>query len=276
MTSASPPPNFEPPTTTGAPAEAAPAPALSKVEGPPVRVRLPAYPVRVTYVFLGLIILTFIGQFLSEQVLGVDALAAYGEKINEFIAQGEVWRLLTSVFLHGGILHLLFNAYALYVIGRQVETIYGPLRFSLVYLCAGLAGSVASLLLTPAPSLGASGALFGLIGAEAVFLYRNRKLLGERARRGLQNILFVALINLAIGLQGAFRIDNWAHIGGLLGGLSLSWFIGPLWAFRVDPVPGAQPTIEDQQPLTGARWIAVLMFGLVIIALTVLGIMGQR
>lgn len=253
---------------TGAPAEAAPA--------PPVRVRLPAYPVRVTYFFLGLIILAFIGQFISEQLTGFDLVAAYGEKINEFIAQGEVWRLLTAVFLHGGLLHLLFNAYALYVIGRQVETIYGPLRFSVVYLFAGLAGSVASLLLTPAPSLGASGALFGLIGAEAVFLYRNRKLLGERARRGLQNILFIAFINLAIGLQGAFHIDNWAHIGGLLGGLSLSWFIGPLWAFRVDPVPGAQPTIEDQQPFRGARWIAVIAFALILSVLTTVAIMGQR
>jgi len=273
MTSTSPPPNFEPPTTTGAPADAAP---LSEVEGPPVRVRLPASPVRVTYFFLGLILLTFIGQFVSEQLTGFDLVAAYGEKINEFIAAGEVWRLLTSVFLHGGIIHLLFNAYALYVIGRQVETIYGPLRFSLVYLFAGLAGSVASFLLTPAPSLGASGALFGLIGADAVFLFRNRKLLGERARRGLQNILFIALLNFAIGLQGAFHIDNWAHLGGLIGGLSLSWFIGPLWAFRVDPVPGAQPTIEDQHPLTGARWVAVLVFGLIIVALTMLGIMLWR
>lgn len=231
---------------------------------------------RVTYVFLGLISLTFIGQFLSEQLVGVDLFAAYGEKINEFIAQGEVWRLLTSVFLHGGLVHLLFNAYALYMIGRQVETIYGPLRFSIVYLCAGLAGSVASLLLTPAASLGASGALFGLIGAEGVFLYRNRKLLGDRARRGLQNILFIAFINLVIGLQGAFRIDNWAHIGGLLGGLSLSWFVGPLWVVRVDPVPGAQPTIEDQQPFTGARWIAVIVFMLILVALTTVAITLQR
>jgi len=260
--------DLQPSPLDGPQAEAAPA--------PPVRVRLPAYPVRVTYFFLGLIILTFIGQFISEQLTGFDLVAAYGEKINEFIAQGEVWRLLTSVFLHGGILHLLFNAYALYVIGRQVETIYGPLRFSVVYLCAGLAGGVASFLLTPAPSLGASGALFGLIGAEAVFLYRNRKLLGERARRGLQNILFIAFINLAIGLQGAFHIDNWAHIGGLVGGLSLSWFIGPLWAVYVDPIPGAQPTIEDQQPLTGARWIAVVAFVLVITMLTVAGIMVER
>lgn len=268
MTSASLPPSFESPTVTGSPGEAA--------QAPPVRVRLPAYPVRVTYFFLGLIIIVFIGQFLSEQLTGFDLVAAYGGKINEFIAQGEVWRLLTAVFVHGGILHLLFNAYALYVIGRQVETIYGPLRFSVVYLCAGLAGSVASMLLTPAPSLGASGALFGLIGAEGVFLYRNRKLLGERARRGLQNILVIAFINLAIGLQGAFHIDNWAHIGGLLGGLSLSWFIGPLWTVRADPVPGAQPTIEDQHPFTGARGIAVLVFVLILVALTTMAIVLQR
>jgi len=268
MTSISPPPSFEPPTFTGPPGEAAAASS--------VRVRLPTYPVRATYVFLGLIILTFIGQFLSQEVLGFDLVMTYGEKVNTLIAQGQVWRLLTSVFIHGGILHLLFNAYALYVIGRQIETFYGPLRFSVVFLLAGLAGSVASMLLTPAPSIGASGAIFGLIGAEAVFLYRNRSLLGPRARRGLQNILFIAVLNLAIGLQGAFNIDNWAHIGGLLGGLSLSWFIGPLWAVRRDPFPGAQPTLEEQHPLTGARWVAVFIFALVLVALIVLAIVLQR
>ena len=267
MTSISPPPSFEPPTFTGPPGEAA---------APSVRVRLPTYSVRATYFFLGLIILTFIGQFLSQELLGFDLVMAYGEKVNTFIAQGEVWRLLTAVFVHGGILHLLFNAYALYVIGRQIETFYGPLRFSAVFLLAGLAGSVASLLLTRAPSVGASGAIFGLIGAEAVFLYRNRRILGGRARRGLQNILFIAFLNLAIGLQGTFNIDNWAHIGGLVGGLSLSWFIGPLWAMRVDPVPGAQPTLEEQHPLTGARWAAVLIFALLLVALTVLAIVLQH
>ncbi len=126
-----------------------------------------------------LIGLTFAAQFAFATFLDID-LADYGAKNNLLIAHGEIWRLFTAIFLHGSVLHILFNAYALYYLGREIETFYGPLRFSLVFLVAGLSGSVVSMLLNPHASIGASGAIFGLIGAEGVFLYRNRRLLGER------------------------------------------------------------------------------------------------
>ena len=171
-------------------------------------------------------------------------------------------------------MHIAFNAYALYYLGRQIETLYGSLRFGLIFLLTGFSGSVASLLLNRFPSVGASGAIFGLIGAEAVFLYQNRRVLGERGRRALQNVAFIVLLNLMIGLRGG--IDNWAHLGGLVGGLALGWLIGPVWALSAVPSLGGQPTLEDEHLLTGVRWLAVLTFMLGLAALTGFAVALQR
>jgi len=250
------------------PGEGSPAPP------PHIRLRLPLQPVRVTYGLLVLIGLTFAAQLGSEMLLGADLVLGLGAKVNLLIAHGEIWRLFTAIFIHGSVLHILFNAYALYNLGREVETFYGSLRFSLLFLIAGLSGSATSLLLNPHPAVGASGAIFGLIGAEGVFLYRNRRLLGERGRRGLQNVILITVLNLAIGLQGG--IDNWAHLGGLLGGLALGWFIGPVWALRFDPATPQEAALADQQPLTGARWLAVPIAAGALAALTGIAIALQR
>ena len=236
--------------------------------------RLPLQPVRVTYVVLVLIGLTFAAQFLFETFWGTDPIIDFGAKENFSIAHGELWRLFTAIFIHGSVLHVLFNAYALYNLGREVEIFYGSLRFSLLFLIAGLSGSVTSLLLNPHPAIGASGAIFGLIGAEGVFLYRNRRLLGERGRRGLQNVIVITVLNLAIGLQGG--IDNWAHLGGLLGGLALGWFIGPVWALRFDPATPGEAALADQQPIAGARWLAVPIAAGTLATLTGIAIAFQR
>ena len=235
----------------------------------PVSVRMPVQPVWVAYVFLGLILAVFIGQLASTQFLGDDIILNLGAKVNPLIAQGEYWRLFTAIFIHSGFLHIGFNAYALYILGRDVERFSGALRFTLIFLLAGLSGSVFSLIFNPSPSVGASGAIFGLIGALAVFLYRHRQLFGERGRRNFQNVVIIALINLAFGLQGG--IDNWAHLGGLIGGLLLGWVLGPRWAVSRDPLPGGQPVITDQQPMGGQQWLLALAFA---VALAVLAIVG--
>ena len=87
----------------------------------PVAVRLPFGKVRMTYVFLGLITLAFLGQLAWGQFLGEDFVLEYGAKVNSLIAQGEYWRLLTPIFVHASVLHFGFNAYALYILGRDVE-----------------------------------------------------------------------------------------------------------------------------------------------------------
>jgi rhomboid protease GluP len=233
--------------------------------------RLPVHKVWATYVFLGVIIVVFLAQLASMQFLGGDIVAAMGMKDNTLIAQGEYWRLFTSIFIHGSILHIGFNAYALYILGRDVERFSGSLRFTVIFLLAGLSGSVFSLIFTAEPSLGASGAIFGLIGAQGVFLYRHRKLFGERGRRNLQQVVIIALINFAFGLQGG--IDNWAHLGGLVGGLILSAILGPVWAVNWASLPGGQPVIADQEPLGGRQWLLVLAFAVAVAALAFAGAM---
>lgn len=138
------------------------------------------------------------------------------------VRNGEVYRLLTSTFMHASILHLVFNMYALSIIGKQVETFLGKPKFLLVYLFSGLTGSLLSCAITNSYSLGASGAIFGLMGSLLYFGYHYRLYLGSIL---LGQIVPVIVINLVIGYITP-SIDNAAHIGGLVGGLFISMALG--------------------------------------------------
>lgn len=138
------------------------------------------------------------------------------------VRNGEVYRLLTSTFMHASILHLVFNMYALSIIGKQVETFLGKPKFLLVYLFSGLTGSLLSCAITNSYSLGASGAIFGLMGSLLYFGYHYRLYLGSVL---LVQIVPVIVINLVIGYITP-SIDNAAHIGGLVGGLFISMALG--------------------------------------------------
>lgn len=197
-----------------------------------VRVAYPRVRPLVTYALLALTILVFVAQLASQTMLGQDLPALFGMKANELILQGQLWRLFTPMLLHASILHLGFNMYALYIFGPGLEASFGHGRFLVLYLLSGFAGNVLSFIFSAAPSLGSSTAIFGLLGAEGVFLYQNRELLGGTARRALSNIIMVAAINLFIGLSPG--IDNWGHIGGLVGGTLFTWLAGP--RLRMDGV----------------------------------------
>jgi rhomboid protease GluP len=162
----------------------------------------------------------------SLYLFGFDLPAELGMKDNAAIAAGELWRLITPMFLHGSILHLGFNMYALHIFGPGLERHFGSARFLALYFLSGFAGNVASMAFSPAPSLGSSTAIFGLLAAQGVFLYSNREIFGGSARRALNNILMIAVINLLIGLSPG--IDNWGHLGGLLGGALFSFLAGPI------------------------------------------------
>jgi rhomboid protease GluP len=193
-----------------------------------IAVKLPSDKPFVTYTILGITVSVFLLQVISDAVLGYDLPAALGMKINEYIAAGELWRLFTPMLLHGSIMHIGFNMYALYLFGHRLEPYFGHWRFLTLYLISGFAGNVISMMFTEAPSLGASTAIFGLLGAQGVFIYQNRALFGSQTRQALQSIIMVAAINLFIGLSPG--IDNWGHIGGLVAGLIFSWLGGPVLA----------------------------------------------
>lgn len=216
------------------PAESQP---LAQIRPTRAWVRLPERAPIVTYILLGLTVAVFLLQMATQDARLVvanvrcgDLAACYGMKINSLIEAGQYWRLITPVLLHASLLHIGFNMYALYVLGPELERHFGHLSFLLLYLLAGFAGVVLSFLLTESASLGASTAVFGLLGAEAVFVYRNQKLFGRRAQAMLRNIIQIAAINLLIGLTPG--IDNWGHVGGLLGGGLFAFIAAPIYAIE--------------------------------------------
>jgi rhomboid protease GluP len=197
----------------------------------------------VTYTIMGLTIFVFVLQMASQTLFkGVDFPQILGMKVNDLIVKGQLWRLFTPMLLHGSILHIGFNMYALYILGPGLERFYGWKRYLAVYILAGFAGNVMSFLFSPENSLGSSTAIFGIFGAEGVFFYQNRKIFGQRAQLALREIIFFAGINLLFGLSPG--IDNWGHIGGLLGGTLFAWFGGPL--LRVDGIYPSLKLVDDR------------------------------
>lgn len=175
------------------------------------------------------------GVFLLEWLAGgmgglsadLQVIRAFGAKNNELInQQHEYWRLVTAIFIHIGFLHFLLNNYALWIIGQEIERLYGSARFVVLYLVTGIASTVASYIFNPgADSAGASGAIFGLFGVMATFAFRFRKELPERLSSDIRRrILPVIAINLIFGFSVQI-VDNAAHIGGLLTGIALALII---------------------------------------------------
>ncbi|MFW5713803.1 MAG: rhomboid family intramembrane serine protease [Brevefilum sp.] len=202
----------------------------------PVRVKLPNNKPVVTYILIGFTALMYILQVLVESSTGSDLLFLFGGKINPLIMDGQVWRFITPVLLHGSILHIAFNMYALYVIGQRLEQYYGHSRFLLLYLLSGFAGNVLSFVLTPNPSLGASTAVFGLLAAEGIFIFQNRNLFGPvRTRQSILNLAVIFMINLTYGFMPGTNIDNMGHIGGAIGGIFFAWKAGPLLKITGEP-----------------------------------------
>jgi rhomboid protease GluP len=192
----------------------------------PAYVSVPTHRPVVTYILLGLIVLAFGAETLAGGSTQIDVLIRLGAKYSPLIASGEYWRLFTAMFLHIGWMHLLFNAYALVAIGTDLERILGWGRFLAIYLLSGLFGSLASYAFSPHLSAGASGAIFGVIGALGVFFALYRKRLGQWGRARLGNILFLIALNLFFGFTNP-GIDNYGHLGGLLSGAVLGLALAP-------------------------------------------------
>lgn len=199
-----------------------------------------------TYVILAINIIVF----AASSLVGLGLAFALGAKVNQAIVAGQFWRLGTALFLHADLFHLGFNSYALWIFGPQVEGPYGRLRFLLIYFLSGLAASAVSFLFTPAVAVGASGAIFGLIGATTAYLYRyRRRILAGRSR--LVNLIGIIGYNLLYGLLSPW-VDNAAHIGGLLAGLVLGWFLAPQYEV-VSFDPTRPPQLVDR--ISTGQWL---------------------
>lgn len=250
-----------------------------------ILLRIPTVQPYLTQILIGINVIIFALRAFSP-VLNTQLVELGANNQTAVLVNGEFHRLLTAMFLHAGLvdargqlqaanaLHLVFNMYALWIIGAPQERMFGHLRFGLIYLLGGLTGSVASALLggPDAYSIGASGAVFAIFGAEFVFWYRHRKLFGAGGRARLRSLASLLIINLLFGFianagNGPFRIDNLAHIGGMVGGLILTWFLGPYYNLRQDPQHPMEFIAEDTNPLKNNVAVIVLYVSALLVAL---------
>ncbi len=177
----------------------------------------------ITYTLIIINVLVFLAMYIfgkgSEDTL---TLLLFGANYPVLVRAGDYYRLITSAFLHVGLLHLIFNNYALYVIGSQLESFLGKVKFLIIYLVSAICGSLMSMLFSDGISVGASGAIFGLLGSLLYFGYNYRVYLGTVLK---SQIIPLIILNLIIGFVTP-GIDNAAHIGGLLGGLGMTMALG--------------------------------------------------
>ena len=174
----------------------------------------------ITYIIMGICFIMFLITGMGNDT---GVLIKYGANLDVLVKNGEYYRLLTSMFLHSGLLHLFFNMYALYIIGPQVESFFGKTKYLIIYLLSGISGSLLSVAFNVnTVSVGASGAIFGLFGALLYFGYNYRGYLGNVIK---SQILPVVIINLIFGFIST-GVDVAGHIGGLIGGIIVSSVLG--------------------------------------------------
>jgi len=150
-----------------------------------------------------------------------NVLIFLGAKVNDLIQKGQYYRLISCMFLHGGIVHLGVNMYSLYAIGPMVESVYGKAKYIAIYFLSGICASIFSYIFSTNVSIGASGAIFGLLGAVLVFAVKSK---GKTGNGFIKSIISVIFINIFIGVTLP-NIDNFAHMGGLLGGMIISFLV---------------------------------------------------
>lgn len=184
----------------------------------------------VTPTIIAICFIMFIIGILFDGVGAIVELSAdTGLKIGAnwlpYIKSGQVWRLISSIFIHWSLIHLILNMYTLFIVGTQIETFLGKIKYIFIFLISGLCGSLLSCVINDVNivSAGASGAIFGLFGALMYFGYHYRNYLGNVVKTQLMPLL---LFNLAIGFVPGLGIDGFAHLGGLVGGTLCAMALG--------------------------------------------------
>ena len=178
--------------------------------------------IMVVCIFLYLFLVLFEGNSIMD--ISIDSLVEFGGNVGVYTKSGEYFRLFTALFLHANLIHLICNMYSLYVVGPQVESFYGKVKYFVIFLMSGISGCILSLAFSAdnIVSVGASGAIFGILGAICYFGYHYRVYLGNVLK---SQIIPIIVLNLMIGFMVS-GIDNFAHIGGLIGGLFVSMAVG--------------------------------------------------
>lgn len=173
-----------------------------------------------TVILIALLLVVFVCQLVADgqnsMMEGGNVSVVLAGFVKQFFREGQYWRILTGAALHGGIAHLFFNCYALYALGKLIETLSNRAHLAIVFLFSAIAGGILSLIFLPeSPSVGASGGIIGFLGYLTVYGYKRRKLLPEGF---LKNMLFNIGFIAVVGIFLLSRIDNFGHLGGLLFG----------------------------------------------------------
>ncbi len=196
---------------------------------------------------------------LAGEATNVDVLLDFGASYAPYIRRGEYWRLVMPMFLHAGVLHLAVNSYALYLLGRILEEVYGYGRFALLYVGTGIGGAFLSMTRSNNVAVGASGAIFGIAGAMLVTGYWHHAVVPRRWGRAFgKGILPFIVLNLIFGALFP-RIDNWAHLGGLVSGIVLALLIPP-------PGHNYVPGSVDEEPSQAILAVPVAVVALAMAA----------
>lgn len=226
---------------------------------PPVRrLPLPLSKPYLTYVLLVVLVIIWLLMELAGGSQDPRVLVRFGANFGPLIVeQGQTWRLFTSMFLHIGLAHLFFNAYALFIFGIEMERLYGPDRFIVVYILSGLFGSLVSFASRGLDvfSAGASGAIFGIVGMNLAYFLRHRHTFGRFGRQRMMNTLVIIGINLVFGFTVP-GIDNLAHIGGLVAGFAIGYGLVPHYK-TVDEYT-LHPRVVDTVSILNRWWVPAL------------------
>lgn len=202
-----------------------------------------ARPTPVTTALLVIIAGVFFYELATGAALSDARLIEMGAIVPWLFERHEYWRLVAAMFLHAGWLHWAFNSWALYQLGTLYETLFGSFRYAVIYFVTGICASVASALLGHGPAVGASGAIFGILGAFIFSIRRSPQYRHQPWTRSLiGQLVFWIVVNIIIGFSVKF-IDNAAHIAGLISGLLLGF-----WPHRVPPPPPRDMVIDLPPP----------------------------
>lgn len=236
-----------------------------------IRERLFARPPWITRTLVVAMVLIFGIEAVLGATRDAELLMMMGALYAPAVAAGQVWRVLSATLLHGNVLHAAVNLYVLWRLGDLVERVLGPSRYLLLYVLAGLGGSLASMLMPEHYSVGASGAIWGLMAAQYVLGARGEGKLPEPLRRSMklaagQNLLLNLLISFSPGIDWA------AHLGGgLVGGLVTLMLVGglPPW-----PEPGSPPVPPGAARPSYLVRVGAMVGGMALVGAAIMVIIG--
>ena len=191
-----------------------------------------------------------------------NVLITYGAKDNDLIIQGQYWRFITPIFLHANLLHVGLNMLNFFVLGLFLERLLGHLRFLLIYLLTGIISIIASFYFMPQEiSVGASGAIFGLVGAYSIFVLTHRRAFRNNGIPALLWLVLIIGVNLSIGLFVP-NVDNYAHLGGFLSGCLLGWWFMPLYELSANKALTDVHSLSRRWPLALLTIVSTLILAI--------------